>query len=151
MRVLRHLCSNKQASSVVELALVLPVLASAMVGIIDLSRGYSAKIQLEQAAYRSIEKVQQYYTTQDTYSTLQNEAATAAGVPSSNVTIDYWLECNGTRQSDYNTTCSGGQTYARWISVDIQSSYTPIFDLHIFTGNPSGAITLHGKAALRTQ
>ena len=152
MMVRWRLRSDREASSVVELALIMPVFAAAAAGIVDLSRGYSAKLQLEQAAYRSIEKVQQYYTTKDTYGTLQDEAATAAGVPSSNVTIDYWLECNGTRQSTYNTTCSGGQTYARWITVDIQSSYTPIFNLGIFTGNyASGAITLHGKAALRTQ
>lgn len=152
MRVRRHLSSDRQGSSVVELALIMPVFAAAVVGIIDLSRGYSTKLQLEQAAYRSIEKVQQYYTTKDTYSTLRDEAATAASVPSSNVSIDYWLECNGTRQSNYDTTCSGTQAYARWIAVDIQSSYTPIFNLGIFTGNySSGAITLHGKAALRTQ
>lgn len=152
MRVHWRLGSDKQGTSVVELALIAPVLATLVVGIIDLSRAYSMKILLEQAAFRSIEKVQQYYTTESTYSTLQDEAATAAGVPTSNVTIDYWLECNGTRQNSYDTTCPSAQTYGRWISVDIQSSYTPMFNLGIFTGNySSGAITLHGKAALRTQ
>lgn len=152
MSMLRRLVRNQRATSAIELAFIMPLLATSAVGIVDLSRGYSAKLQLDQAAYRSIEKVQQYYTTKDTYSTLQDEAASAAGVPSSNVTIDYWLECNGVRQGSYDSTCSTGQTYARWITVDIQSSYTPIFNLGLFTKNySSGAITLHGKAGLRTQ
>jgi Flp pilus assembly protein TadG len=152
MMQIRNIARDERATSTIELAMVMPFFAALIIGVVDLSRGFSTKLQLEQAAYRSIEKVQQYYTTESTYSTLQTEAATAAGVPTSNVTIDYWLECNGVRQTVYDSTCPSGQTYARWISVDIQNSFTPMFSSRAWPGaNPDGTFTLHGKAALRTQ
>jgi Flp pilus assembly protein TadG len=150
MRLLR-LARDERGASLIELALVMPFFAALVVGVVDLSRAYSAKLQLEQAAYRAIEKVQQYQTTESTYNTLQSEAATAAGVPTSNVTIDYWLECDGVRQSTYDTSCSGG-TQARWISVDVQNKFSPMFTTRAWpNANSDGTITLHGKASLRTQ
>jgi hypothetical protein len=72
-------------------------------------------------------------------------------VPTSNVTIDYWLECDGVRQSTYDTSCSGG-TQARWISVDVQNKFSPMFTTRAWpNANSDGTITLHGKASLRTQ
>jgi Flp pilus assembly protein TadG len=150
MRLVR-LARDERGASLIELALVMPFFAALVVGVVDLSRAYSAKLQLEQAAYRAIEKVQQYQTTESTYNTLQSEAATAAGVPTSNVTIDYWLECDGVRQSTYDTSCSGG-TQARWISVDVQNKFSPMFTTRAWpNANSDGTITLHGKASLRTQ
>jgi len=125
---------------------------------VDISRAYSAKLQLEQSAYRAVEKVQQYQATASTYDTLKAEAGAAAraagftSVSDNDVVIDYWLECNGARQSDYNTVCSGGQSYARWITVDIPGTFTPMFSSRHWPGaNTNGTFTLHGKAGLRTQ
>lgn len=152
MSNLLHLARDERGASLIELALVMPFFAALIVGVVDLSRAYSAKLQLEQAAYRAIEKVQQYQTTESTYNTLQSEAATAAGVPTSSVTIDYWLECDGARQSTYDTSCSSSQTQARWISVDVQNKFTPMFTTRAWpNANSDGTITLHGKADLRTQ
>jgi len=155
MRLLQRLVAEENGASVIELALVAPVFASMLVGMVDLSRAYSAKLQLEQAAQRSIEKVQQYQTTSNTFSTLQTEAsnaATAAGFTSPTVTVDYWLECDGARQSDYDSHCSTGQSYGRWVTVDIAGKYTPMFASRHWPGaNSDGTFTLHGKAGLRTQ
>ena len=49
---------DERGASIIELALVAPVLASMLVGMVDLSRAYSYKLKLEQAAQRAIEKVQ---------------------------------------------------------------------------------------------
>jgi Flp pilus assembly protein TadG len=148
----QSLSRDERGASIIELALVMPFFAALIIGTVDLSRAFSAKLQLEQAAYRAIEKVQQYQTAESTYSTLKNEAATAAGVPTANVTIDFWLECNGTRQAAYDTTCTNGQTYGRWITVDVQNNFTPMFSSRHWPGaNPDGTFTIHGKAGLRTQ
>ncbi len=56
MKRLSHLFRDERGTSVIELALVAPILASLVIGMSDLSRAYSAKLQLEQAAQRSIEK-----------------------------------------------------------------------------------------------
>ena len=146
------LAGDDRGASVVELALVVPIMASLLIGMVDLSRAYSHKLKLEQAAQRAIEKVQQYQTTTSTYGTLQAEAAAAAGVPTSNVVIDYWLECNGVRATTYNSVCSGSQTYARWVQVDVTGTFTPIFPSKRYPGaNANGTFTLHGIAGMRTQ
>ena len=146
------LSRDERGASIIELALVAPVLASMLIGMVDLSRAYSYKLKLEQAAQRAIEKVQAYQTTTRTYSTLQTEAANAAGVPASNVTIDYWLECNGTRASSYDSTCTSGQTYGRWVSVTVQGTFTPMFRSKYYPrANSDGTFTIQGKTGMRTQ
>jgi hypothetical protein len=67
------------------------------------------------------------------------------------VTVDYFLECDGTRQATYNTMC-GSATANRWITVDIAGTFTPMFASSKWPGsNANGTYTLHGKAGLRTQ
>jgi Flp pilus assembly protein TadG len=155
MPLARLLRRDERGASIVELALIMPFFATMLIGVVDITRAYSAKLKLEQAAYRAIEKVQQYRDTSSTFSTIQTEAttaATAAGFTNPSVTIDYWLECNGSRQTDYNTTCSGGQVENRWIQVDISGSYAPLFASSMWPGsNADGTYTLHGRAGLRTK
>ena len=66
---------DDRGAAIMELALVAPIIASLLIGMVDLSRAYSYKLKLEQSAQRAIEKVQQYQTTTSTYGTLQAEAA----------------------------------------------------------------------------
>jgi Flp pilus assembly protein TadG len=157
-RLVRSLARDERGATLIEMAMVAPVFASLLIGMVDISRAYSAKLRLEQAAYRAIEKVQQYQTTTSTYSTLQSEAVSAAvesgftSVTASDVAIDYWLDCNGVRQSSYNTSCSGSDTQVRWITVDITAKFRPMFGSRFFPrANTDGTYTLHGKAGLRTQ
>lgn len=158
MRFKKSLLRDKRGAALIEMGLLLPVMATVVIGVADISRAYSQKLLLEQAAYRAIEKVQQYQSTESTYNTLQNDAvsaATAAGftdVTTASVTVDYWLECNGVRQASYDTVCTSGQTYARWISIDVVHNFTPMFASSKWPGsNSDGTYTLHGRAALRTQ
>jgi Flp pilus assembly protein TadG len=158
IRDIRTLARDEGGASIIEMAMMMPVLASLLIGMVDISRAYSAKLQLEQSAYRAIEKVQQYNTTSSTYDTLKDEAASAAqaagfsNVTASNVTIDFWLECDGTRAAAYNSVCGPTQTFARWVTVDISGTFTPMFSSRTWPGaNSDGTYTLHGKAGLRTQ
>jgi Flp pilus assembly protein TadG len=158
IRHCKKLARDDSGASIIEMGLMLPILASLLIGMIDISRAYSSKLLLEQAAYRAIEKVQQYQTTDSTYATLKNEAGSAArasgftAVTDNDVVIDYWLECNGARAATYASVCPSGQTYARWITVDITGKFTPMFASRRWPGsNSDGTYTLHGKAGLRTQ
>lgn len=157
-RPFRKLARDERGASIIELALLLPVLSTIVIGVADISRAYSQKLILEQAAYRAIEKVQQYQASQSTLTALQSEVVTAANdagftdVTTANVTIDYWLECNGTRNATYDTNCSTGQTQARWLTVDVTHNFTPMFASSRWPGsNTNGSYTLHGRAGLRTQ
>lgn len=151
MMWLSHCGRDERGASVIELALVMPFLAALIIGTVDISRAYSSKLQLEQAAYRAIEKVQQYQSSDSTVGTLKTEAATAAGITAtaSNPSIVYSLECNGTPQS-YTTACTSGAV--REVTVDISKTFTPMFPSRIWPGaNSDGTFTLHGRAGLRTQ
>ena len=154
----KRLSQDEGGNSIIELALVAPVLATLLIGMVDLSRAYSSKLMLEQAAQRSIEKVQQYQASASTPTLLKAEtvaAAQAAGFTSTtaaDVTVDFWLECNGTRAADYESSCPTGQTYGRWVSVDLKATFTPMFRVRRWMGsNADGTFTIHGIAGMRTQ
>jgi Flp pilus assembly protein TadG len=158
IRDLKSLARDEEGASIIEMGLMLPILASLLIGFVDISRAYSAKLQLEQAAYRAVENVQQYNATESTYDTIKTEAAAAAnssgfsGVTTDDVRVDYWLECNGVRQTDYDTVCTSGQTYARFLTVDVTGAFHPMFASRRWPGaNTDGSFTLHGQAGLRTQ
>jgi Flp pilus assembly protein TadG len=70
IRRLRALREDVRGSTIVELALVAPIFATFVVGMTDLSRGYSLKLQLEQAAQRSIERAMQGAKRLSLYQTL---------------------------------------------------------------------------------
>jgi Flp pilus assembly protein TadG len=156
----RNLKQDERGASIIELALLMPVLATVVIAMGDLSRAYSTKLQLEQAAYRAIERVQQYQSTEATYSLLTTEAVSAANdagfsdVTASNVNVQWTLECNGVVTA-YDSSCTGGATQMRWIQVDLTKTFTPSFTPMSFNrwlgSNADGTFTLHGKAGLRTQ
>jgi Flp pilus assembly protein TadG len=159
IRKLAALARDCRGASIVELALVAPLMATLIIGMVDISRGYSAKVQLTQAAQRSIEKVMQGETTTDLYDTLRVEGASAAGVPARAVTVKYWLECNGVSQymsmatmtADYDKACPSGQTSARYVTIDITKAYSPMFSTKWAGANSDGSYTLHGTAGIRVQ
>lgn len=158
IRRLRSLFRDCSGTSLIEMALLAPVFASFLVGMVDLSRAYSFKLGLQQVVQRSVEKVQQYQESTSTFSTMQNEVVTAghaAGYPditAADVTLDFWLECDGVRQADYESSCSAGQNYARYVSVAVQSRFTPLFQSSYFPGaNADGTYTINSEAGMRTQ
>ena len=158
MHKLRTLWADDRGTSIIELALATPILAAVLMGMVDLSRAYSERLQLEQATQRAIEKVFNNQTQSTSYNTLKNEAVSAAvdagytEVTTANVTIDYWLECNGARAADYDTPCPDGQLIARYINVAIQRKFTPFFGTRFFPGaNSDGTYTIRADAGIRTQ
>jgi len=162
MRSLLNLTRDERGTSIVELALIAPLFATFIIGTVDISRGYSAKLQLEQVAQHGIEKAMQGMQGNDSqliFQSLQSEVATAADVPVPNVEVRYWLECNGVSQNsnpatmavDYERVCSAGQLYSRHLNVKITKTYTPMFSTRWAGANANGTYTLIGEAGLRVQ
>lgn len=161
-RLLRKLREDQKGGSIVELALVAPILSAVTIGIVDLSRAYTLKLVCEQAAQRAVEKVQsQRSVATSSYNTaLTTEATnamTAAGYSTGNTyTPDSWAECssNGTswtRSASFTTDCTTTYT-ARYASMRIQRSYTPMFTSRVWPGaDASGNITVTGFAEVRMQ
>ena len=158
MQKLRNLCADERGTSLIEMALATPILAACLMGMVDLSRAYSERLQLEQATQRAIEKVFNNQTTSTSYNTLKTEAVDAAhdagftSVTATDVTIDYWLECNGVRQSSYDSSCTDVALQARYLNIAMQKKFTPSFGTKYFPGaNSDGTYTIRADAGIRTQ
>lgn len=159
MKRLFNLARDERGTSVIEMALVAPFLASLVIGMTDISRGYSAKLRLEQAAQRSIEKAMNGEKETELFETLQAEAVAAADVSEDAVEVQYWLECDGvsqntspsTMETDYEKVCADGVPYARYVNVRIEKSYSPMFSTEWLGANPDGTFTLVGEAGIRVQ
>ena len=141
-QIAARLRRDRRGVSVIELGIALPVQSVMQVGLVDIATVYSAQMSLQQAAARSLERLQVTgYTTN--FAFLRTEAAAAAGVPESQVTVTTWLECNNVRQPATTTTCAGTAVAGKYAQVAISSSYTPFF-----ASSPLGPRLANGKVAL---
>jgi len=151
MMRLNRLLRDDRGAAIIELALAAPVFAVMIIGMSDMARAYSTKLQLEQASQRSIEKVMNGQATTTVAEALKTEAATTAGVPESQVTVDYWLECDGARAASYDSGCNPGQVQRRYMSVHISKIFTPMFKIKFGAAKANGNYTLYGKTSVRIQ
>ncbi len=151
MTNISKLMRDDRGTSVVELAIVAPVLAGLLVGMVDISSAYSAKLNAEQAAQSAIEKVFQKSADTTVVNTLVTEASTLAGVPADKVTTDEWVECDGERQESFDATCGTNEDEARYLSVSVTATYSPFFPTTFGTSvNADGDYEFTGVAAIRT-
>ena len=151
---LSSLARDTAGAVTVELALVSPILAAMLIGLVDLSTTYSDKLRLEQVAQRTIEKVQATSFTASMETALETEAETAAGT-GSDADLTYWMECTNsggtTTTVAWTATCGSGDIYARYVNLDIQKDITPIVLAKFAKSNTNGTITVHGIAGIRVQ
>ncbi|MEB3414547.1 TadE/TadG family type IV pilus assembly protein [Alteriqipengyuania sp. WL0013] len=130
--LLRRLRRDEAGVGLLELALVAPILMLLCLGMVDVSRLVSAKIDLEQAAQRTTDFALSRRPTSNNGSYLVTEAAAAAGVPAKDVTVELFLECNGVKQTDFNTACPAGQAQARFASIAITRAVKTQFNWKAF-------------------
>lgn len=144
-----QLARDKRGAAIVEMAMVAPVLATMIIGVVDLSNAFGRKLKLEQASQRAIEKIMNTTANDTVEETLKSEAATQAGVSTSNVTVNYRLECNGS----YTTAddCASGETASEWISVEVIDRYTPLFPIRLSGINSDGTYHIKSTAGVRIQ
>ena len=148
----KSLFRDQRGAAIIELAIIAPIMATMLIGMVDLGRGYSTKLMLEQAAQRAIEKVMNGQAeASGSLASLKTEAADVAIVPESNVTVKAWHECANVATTNYTDTCSTGQVDRRYLSVSISKTFTPIFALKFAGANVDGTYTVTGKTGVRTQ
>ena len=142
---------DQRGTATIELALFAPILATMVVGVIDMSMAFSRKLQVEQGAQRAIEKVMQTTGTTTPEATIIAEASAQAGVPAENVTVTYRLECDQVKIDDYDAECTGTQKEARYIEVEVRDTYQPMFNLKFAGAGSDGDYDIKAKAGMRTQ
>jgi Flp pilus assembly protein TadG len=157
MMMTRKLLTNDRGAAVIEMALLAPVLALGVIGIVDMSNAYSRKLALEQGAQRAIEKIMQTTANDTVENTLATEAVcqvngttttnnvttcNTSPLTTANVTVTYRRECTAadgtiatttyTTNTDYdNGSCATGTTReADYIQIALTSTYSPLFPIH---------------------
>jgi Flp pilus assembly protein TadG len=158
---LRNLFANDRGAAVIEMAIVAPVLALGVIGVIDMSNAYSKKLALEQGAQRAIEKIMNTTETATVESTLANEAVCqvdgvnadgtckSSPITAANVTVTWRLDCTtGATTTSQSTTdsatydgyvaaCVSPSTKAGYVQVTVTDTYTPMFPIHFASFNTS--------------
>lgn len=133
---------DRRGASIIELALALPFLTIMLVGLVDMASCFSAQLSIQQAAARSLERVQVNGSTTN-FAFVRTEAATAAGVPESQVTVETWLECENVKQPATTTVCPGTADAGKYVKVTINANYVPFFPF-----SPLGVRQANGNVAL---
>ena len=169
MKPIRLLARDDDGAAIIELAILAPVLALMTIGIVDLSNGFSRKLQLEQGAQRAVEKVMQTTGVLSVEDTIANEVVCQvngtnvdgtcknAPITTANVTVEHRLECNGTvstldADEDGELDCpSANQTENRWIKVTVWSDYQPTFPVHFSGIDADGKYRIQAIAGMRTK
>ena len=148
---LQGLRRDRRGTSILELGLVLPILMVVLLGLIDVASLYSARMSLQQAAARALERVQVGNSRED-FAFVRSEAVAGAGVDPSQVTVNTWLECNQAPQPAATTDCPAGQQRARYVQVAITSAYSPFFRYSPLGARDSaGNVALVARSAVRYQ
>lgn len=173
---LKRLSCENRGAAVIEMALIAPVFALTVIGIVDMSNAYSRKLGAEQGAQRAIEKIMQTTETDTVEGTLKTEAVCQVNglntdgtcktspITASDVTVSYRLECKtsaGTIAVVYTTTdpaihdattCVSSQREQRYIEVKVEDKYTPMFPIRFasFT-SADGTYHVSATAGMRTQ
>lgn len=150
---------DERGVSLVEMGIVAPFLGVLLMGCIDLGRGMSERLKLQQAAHRTIELANTRALTASAesdeidYSFLITEAANAAEVDPDQVELTRWVECDGEVQEDYMDVCDAGEQVARYIQLEINDVYVPVFrHAGIYPqANEDGSVRMMVEAAVRIQ
>ena len=171
---LRTLLANQDGAALIEMAMLAPVFAMMVVGVVDMSNAFSRKLALEQGAQRAIEKIMQ--TTEDTTveSTLKTEAVCQVNgvntdgscktspITAANVTTSYTQECTDSGGTVTTTpftdpvlyeasNCPTTSKEADYLSITVTDQYTPLFPLHFAAYNSDGTYHLSATAGMRIQ
>ena len=157
IRLLSKLRGDNEGAAIVELALCAPILATMIIGIVDLSNAYTRKLNLEQAAQRGMEKIMQT-TDDDTVDVaVVNEIARAANIAVANVTMTTKLFCtnrsSGTvvERASFTDDCNPSTEWeSRYIEITAVESFTPMFPIK-FGADSAGKYPMRVKVGMRTQ
>lgn len=174
---LQRLRADVRGAAVIEMALVAPVLALTVIGIVDMSNAYSRKLALEQGAQRAIEKIMQTTETNTVETTLTTESVCQVNgmnadgtcktspITAANVTVTYRLECkDATSGSIVSTTtstdstafdalsCDPSQKEQRYLEVRLTDTYFPLFPVHFLSFNSgTNGYPISATAGMRTE
>lgn len=150
---LQQIAKDARGTSTIELALVFPIGMLLLLGAVDSSLAFAEKLRVEAAASRAVEQITAFSRVKTDYTASRAEAAAAANVAVSDVTVTYWLECSGVTQASFTASCSNpSDQIARFVKVSIRGKFTPAVNYGGFlTTDANGFVRVLGDASVRIQ
>lgn len=150
---------DSRGATLIEFGLFMPILGLMALGTMDLGRGLAARWALEQAAQRTIELANLGRRRLANYDFLKAEAASAAGVPVGQVTLNSWVECRNTSTGATRTIaviatdCAATEKPARYVTIAIWKNFTPMFASIPIIGRigTNGVVRLSADSGVRVQ
>lgn len=173
-RLQRALLADQAGAAVIELALIAPVLAVMVVGIVDMSNAFGRKLALEQGVQRAVERIMQTTANTTVEDTLKTEVVCQVNgtnddgtcktspITTANVTVTFRLECadkdgnissqTATDPDIFDAFVCGAATVsqAKYIAVAVTDKYTPMFPIHFYAIDADGTYHLSATAGMRT-
>lgn len=150
-RFVSKLRRDARGTAAIELALIAPMLATLVVGVIDMSNGYSRKLELEQAVQRSLEMVLQTTGNDTAEDAIIGQVVAQAGVTAEQVVVARRLECDAVVVADITEECDPDEMTARYITVSVTDTYDPMFAMTFGNTDANGNYRLSATAGMRTQ
>lgn len=123
-RTMRELAAARQGVAFVEAALIAPFLILVITGIVDLAMYGAALLKAQQAVNRGLE-MSMMGGASVASSDIQSQAATQAGVSTSNVVVTQTQECSGTAAT-WGSSCATGQETAKYTQIQLSTTYHPL-------------------------
>ena len=150
--LLCRLASSCEGVALVEAAIVTPFLITIIMGTVDTARYGVTKLEVQQAINRGLEMSSMAGPSLAT-TDIQAQVAAQADLSTSAVTVTQTLECAGII-STWDTDCTSGQETARYVKIDITTTFTPTFvfgSLARALGNAEGVVPISATGAIRIQ
>lgn len=145
----RAWADDERGASILELALLLPILLLMLIGLIDFGRAYYLSSEVSAAASAgALYGCQNTTAAQDTTGIKAAAVADAPNVSGLTVpTVSLACQCSGSTASVSCTSpgCGSSSHVIEWLTVGTSATYKPLFP---YPGVPS-SLTLTGRATLR--
>ena len=147
-RLFKKLARSSEGTATIELALMLPIFASMLIGVVDITTAFNRKLEMEQAIQRAIERVMQTTTDYTVEQNIKAEAAAAAGINPNDVIVTYTQTCDGVI-TDPATDCPTNADAVRYTNVTASTVFTPMFPL-ARVGLTQAQYTIEVETGIRT-
>jgi len=122
-RLFPSLFSDRRGNSIVEFGLAMPVLCLLLVGLLDLGKYGLQKMSLLHGAREGAQYGILAYTET---ANINSTAVAATGLTGVTATNNVFCECVSGTAVSCSTTCSGGATLKRYITVTTNKSFNSI-------------------------
>jgi Flp pilus assembly pilin Flp len=174
-RLIQRLHRSEDGTATIELAVVVTVLATMLIGVVDITTAFNRKMELEQALQRSLEKIMNTTTFTTPTQTIKEEVALAVrGIEEEEISVDYLLECDNVIQEqsgspeptapantseaavpeaeepDASAGCDPSEVQRRYITATVTDQFEPFFPLHKL-GIAGSAFTISARAGMRVE